>query len=161
MVRAGDSNSIYSPPHTYMDNCAHRWASHSEWTVLPVQQSFYYCQSGDLDYSVYYSGTAWYLSPVFLMGHLLSCGILPAVHLARFSLQRWLLCSLAQNDNKVRPFPLLVAFSFDKWAVTIQGTVTLSCFNFSVVRGHSAFQLLNMSNRLSVRFKENCPLYFT
>lgn len=57
----------------------------------------------------YYCNTAWNLSPVFLMGHLLSCSMLPPVQLAWLSVQRWLLCFVAQNDNKICPF---CCFSF-------------------------------------------------
>ena len=79
MPQSGKGDSIYSATHTLGTQIG---ASHLEWTIFPVQQGFHYCQSGHLDYAVYHSGTAWYLSPMLLMGHLLSCSILTPVQLA-------------------------------------------------------------------------------
>lgn len=119
---SGSSSSIYSATHTHTCTCtqtcshshththSHRWASNSERTISTVQQSFYYCRSGCLDYSVYYSSAAWCLSPMLLMGHLLSCAILPPVQLACLWLQRWLLCFIAQNENKICRFHLCSSF---------------------------------------------------
>lgn len=86
----------------------HRWASHSEWTIFTVQQSFYYCQSGHLDYSVCYSSTVWCLSPMFLMGYLLSCSILTPVSLACIND----CCVLLHRTKKSALFLFCCCFSF-------------------------------------------------
>lgn len=157
--QSGNGNSIYSDTHTYIHTCAHGWASHSEWTIFTVQQSFYYCQSGHLDYSVYYSSTAWYLPPMLLMGHLLSCSILTPVQLAC----KDDCCAFFLHGITIKSFfSFSVVFPFDKWAVMKQDTMQRSTVTLGVAFQYT-FLLLKgtlyvICPKCQVNFQSNLKL---
>lgn len=68
------------------------------WTFSPVQQSLCYCWSSYLHYSVCCSDTAWCLSPMLLMGPLIT---MQHSHTSSAGLHTWLLCFVAQNDKTI------------------------------------------------------------
>lgn len=77
VLQAWNGISSYIQLHTH--NMSNKDEHLIQNLIFSVQQRFYYCQRGYLDFSVYY--TSWYLLPVLLMGHLLSRSI-PVVKLS-------------------------------------------------------------------------------